>query len=175
MIRASRHVAALALSFALTTISAHAATIDLFTFNGPEIVGPLTASIPASPTPASSVAGVSFDLSGISATFEGNTLTGDVTFFTAGGAGGGGTIFTGPELFSGLVSSPTFILGTYSLSGMADLGNGGPELVTGTLTISQAGAVPEPLPVVMTGTGIFALMWILRRGRLHLHSSNLLC
>jgi hypothetical protein len=151
--------------------------MDLFTFNSPEISGPLTATIAASPTPASYVPGVSFDLSSISTSFEGNTLTGDVTFFTAGGGGGGGTDFSGPILFSGLVSSPTFLLGSFDLSGVADLGNGGPENVTGTLVISQStpGPVPEPMSLLLTGTGMLALVGIMWRRRAELRMSRVTC
>lgn len=163
MFRYSRHVAVLVLSTALTAVAAHAATLDTFTFNSPEITGALTATIAASPTPSSYVPGVSFLLSNVSATFEGNTFTGDVTFFTSGGAGGGGTTFTGPELFSGPTSAPTFLLGMFPLSGFADLGNGSPQDVTGVLTISQPSAVPEPLPLFMTGTGLLVLMVLLRK------------
>ena len=177
MPRISPCVAALALSIGLASAPAHAATMDLFTFNSPEITGPLTATIAASPTPASFVPGVSFDLTGISASFEGNTFTGDVTFFTAGGAGGGGTDFSGPILFSGSESDPTFLLGSFNLSGVADLGNGGPQDVTGTLIISQSspGPVPEPMPLALTGTGILAMSVILWRRRAELPTSRVTC
>jgi hypothetical protein len=172
MIRAAKCVAALALSFALAAVPAHATTLDLFSFTSPVITGPVTAFIPASPTPTSFVPGVSFDLSGVTATFEGNTFTGDVTFFSSGGAGGGGTKFNGPLLFSGPDSAPTFLLGSFPLSGIADIGNGGPQQISGTLTISQT---PEPLPVMMTGTGVFALLLVLRRRRSLLRSGERVC
>jgi hypothetical protein len=166
--------AALALSIALAPIAAHAATMDTFTFNSPEISGPLTATIAASPTPTSSVPGVSFDLSNVSASFEGNTFTGDVT---AGGAGGGGTDFSGPLLFSGAVTDPTFLLGNFNLSGMADLGNGGVQSVTGVLTISQSSSapVPEPLPLALTATGLIGLLGIVRLRRPEMHNANVRC
>ncbi|HEX9198414.1 MAG TPA: PEP-CTERM sorting domain-containing protein [Acidobacteriaceae bacterium] len=166
MLRFTKLLSVLVVSFALNATVARADTIDLFTFLSPQITGPLTASISASPTPSSTVAGTSFTLSSVSATFEGQTLTGPVTFFTAGGAGGGGTIFSGPLLFSGPVTSPTFLLGTFTLSGLADLGNGGLQTVTGSLTISQLpGAVPEPSPLALTltGAGILAAMLFLHR------------
>ncbi len=171
-------VAALALSIGLASVSAHAATMDTFTFISPEIEGPLTATIAASPTPASFTPGVSFDLTNISASFEGNTFTGDVTFFTAGGAGGGGTDFAGPILFTGSVSDPTFLLGSFNLTGFADLGNdGGPQNVTGTLTISLAtpGPVPEPMPLALTATGMLAMAGILWRRRAGLSPSQVNC
>jgi len=176
MLRPSRFVAALAVSLALGSAAARAATIDLFTFTSPQITGSLLASIAASPTPASFVSGTSFTLNPITVTFEGNTLSGPVTFFTAGGAGGGGAIFSGPKLFSGPESAPTFNLGTFALSGFTDIGDG-PELVTGQLTISAAPtpAVPEPLPLALAGTGILGLVEILRRRRLALLEGEIHC
>jgi hypothetical protein len=170
-----RYVAALALSVALNALPARAATMDLFTFSSPQITGAVTASIDASPVPSSSISGVSFTLSSVSASFEGTTFTGPVTFLNAGGAAGGGVTFGGPVLFSGSDAAPTFLLGSFTLSGVADLGNGGPENVTGLLTISQPGAVPEPLPLALTGTGIFTLVAILRRRHTELRSADISC
>lgn len=176
MLRYAKFAAAIVLSLALGTGAARAASIDIFTFTSPEIVGTLTTSIASSPTPASFVSGVSFDVSNVSLVFEGTPLTGTATFFTAGGAGGGGVVFNGPLLFSGPVSAPTFNLGTFTLSGIADLGNGGPESVTGTLTISAASpTVPEPLPLALTGTGMLALFEILRRRRAALRTGEIHC
>lgn len=175
--RYANYAAALALALGMYAVPSHAAVIDLFTFNSAQITGPLTASIAASPTPSSFVNGVSFSLSGVSATFEGNTLTGPVTFFDAGGAGGGGTTFTGPKLFTGPDSAPTFLLGTFGLSGVADLGNGGPQTVTGQLTISQPqpGPVPEPLPLALTATGLLGLAGIMHKRRAELRSAHIHC
>lgn len=86
---------------------------------------------------------------------------GDVTFFVAGGAGGGGALFGGETLFTGPVNAPTFRLGTFSLSGNADLGDGTVP-VTGQLTISSSN-VPEPWTLATTGTGILGLVNLLRR------------
>jgi hypothetical protein len=78
-------------------------------------------------------------------------------------------------LFSGPVSAPTFNLGTFALSGFTDIGDG-PELVTGQLTISAAApAVPEPLPLALTGTGILGLFEILRRRRSELRTGEINC
>lgn len=176
MLRSAKLAAVMGLSIALGTGAAHAAGIDIFTFNSPQIMGTLTTSIPSSPTPSAFVPGVSFDLSNISLIFEGTPLTGTATFFTAGGAGGGGVVFNGPLLFSGPVSAPTFNLGTFTLSGVADLGNGGPQAVTGTLNIAAApSSVPEPLPLALTGTGILGLLEILRRRQSALRSGEIHC
>ena len=173
MLRNAYTLAAFGLALSLGAVSAHAATLDTFTFVSPAINGPLTASLAASPTPSSFVPGVSFTLNA-SVTFEGDTLSGPVTFYTAGGAGGGGSTFSGPVLFSGPVSAPTFLLGTYTLSGMGDLGEGN-QLITGQLTISQPNPVPEPAPIAMTITGVLGLAEVLRRRRQELRSVDIHC
>lgn len=161
-----RVLSSLALSAALSSVPACAATMDLFTFTSPQITGPLSVSLLASPIPVSSIPGTSFTLTA-TASFEGNTFTGPVTFLNAGGASGGGVTFNGPVLFSGTDANPTFLLGSFNLSGNADLGNvGGVQPVTGTLVISQVSAVtPEPESLALTATGILGLWIYLRRRR----------
>jgi len=168
----TRSLYALAVSVALSAVPAHAATMDLFTFTSPQITGPLTVTLPASPVPTSFVTGTSFTISA-TASFEGNTFTGPVTFLNAGGASGGGSTFTGPVLFSGTDASPTFNLGSFNLSGSADLGNiGGVQPVTGTLVISQiAGVTPEPAPFALLATGILGLVGFAGHRKL-LHSQS---
>jgi hypothetical protein len=141
--------------------------MDLFTFQVSGLPGTGTASILASPTPVSFVPGVSFDLSNVSATYLGSTFTGDVTFFTAGGAAGQGATLGGDTLFTGLVSDPTFRLGTFSLFGDVDLGDG-PMPVSGEVTITQpaVGTVPDPSSLALLGTGALGLVEVVRRRRL---------
>jgi len=171
-----RTLSALAISAALSAIPAHAATMDLFTFTSPVITGPLTTTLDASPTPSSFTPGVSFTVNG-SVTFEGNTLSGPITFLNAGGASGGSTTFNGPVLFSGPDANPTFLLGTFNLSGNADIGNGGVQPITGTLVISQASTppIPEATPLVLTGTGILGLIGYLRRRHRELRHADIYC
>jgi PEP-CTERM motif len=172
----TRSLSALALSVALSAIPAHAATMDLFTFTSPQITGPLTVTLLASPTPDSFVPNTSFTVTA-SANFEGTTLTGPITFLNSGGASGGGTTFTGPILFSGPDANPTFLLGTFNLRGNADLGNGGIQAVTGVLNITQVGStppVPEPETLALTGTAVFGLIGYLRR-RHRVRTSDVCC
>jgi hypothetical protein len=123
------------------------------------------------------MANTSFTLTG-TVTFEGNTFSGPVTFLSSGGASGGGATFTGPILFSGPVANPTFLLGTFTLSGNADIGNGGVQPVTGTLVISQASTtppIPEPTPLALTATGILGLVGYLRRRYTELRHADISC
>ncbi|HKO19747.1 MAG TPA: PEP-CTERM sorting domain-containing protein, partial [Acidobacteriaceae bacterium] len=109
--------------------------------------------------------------------FEGNTFSGPVTFLNSGGASGGGNTFTGPVLFSGPDANPTFLLGTFTLSGNADIGNGGVQPITGTLVISQASTppIPEPTPLVLTGTGLLGLLGYLRLRHRELRHAEICC
>lgn len=135
----------------------------LFTFTG--FGDTATASLQTSPIPSSFVLGTSFTLPNISALVDGDIYSGAVTFYTAsagGGASGQGAMFGGPQLFTGLTSAPTFLPGSYTLSGTADLGDG-PEAITGSLTISQPSAVPEPSSMILLGTGALGLVGVVRR------------
>ena len=162
-----RSVSILAASVVLGAASARAATMDLFTFTSPQVDGPITVTLPASPTPSLFTPNTSFTIDG-SVIFEGSTLSGPITFLNAGGATAAGTTFNGPILFSGPDANPTFLLGTFNLSGNADLGNGAIQSVTGTLVISQApiiAPIPEPAELALTSTGIAGLIGCLRRRR----------
>jgi hypothetical protein len=150
--------------------------MDVFTFTSPVITGPLTTTLPASPTPDSFVANTSFTVTG-TVTFEGNTLSGPITFLNSGGASGGGVTFTGPVLFSGPDANPTFLLGTFTLSGNADIGNGGVQPITGTLVISQETTppIPEPSSLGLVGTGALGLLGYLRRKHHELRHTHISC
>ena len=172
-----RSISALAVSLALSALPVRAASLDLFTFTSPVITGPLTTTLDASPTPTSFTPGVSFTVNG-TVTFEGNTLSGPISFLNSGGASGGGTTFTGPVLFSGPDANPTFLLGMFNLSGNADIGNGGVQPVSGVLVISQATTtppVPEPDTIALTGIGVLGLVVYLRRRRRELRHAWVRC
>ena len=82
----------------------------------------------------------SFTFENESFVFNGADVTGGIKFFTNGGLGGfdlqlsGGTeVFTGPQLFTGPTSDPSFLTGIFALSQGT------------TVTISEvSAAVPEP-------------------------------
>jgi hypothetical protein len=160
-----RPISAIAISVVLSALPAHAASLDTFSFTSPVITGPLTTTLDASPTPTSFIPGVSFTVDG-TVSFEGNTLNGPITFLNSGGASGGGTTFSGPLLFSGPDANPTFLPGSFNLSGNANIGNGGVQSISGVLVISPAATtspVPEPTSLALTGTGILGFIGYLRR------------
>jgi hypothetical protein len=162
-------ILAAALLGGLPAVAAHASTMDLFTFSLVGMPGTGTATLPASPTPSSMVNGVSFTINNLATTYDGTPLSGAVTFLAAGGAEGGGFVFTGPLLFSGTVADPTFNLGTFALHGMPDLGSG-PVATTADLSITSmsspgipSAATPEPASLALVGTAALGLAGIVRR------------
>jgi hypothetical protein len=149
---------------------AGASPLDLFTIIG----GGNTVSftLPGSPTPTGTDAACpanlppEFCISGVTATVNGVTETGDVVeFFDISQLGGlallsGGAFpplvdTIGAQLYSGPVTSPTFLLGTFDQTSFLDGG-------AITVTISQ---VPEPVSLVLLGSGVLGGVGFLRRRR----------
>lgn len=163
MPRLRRMLLSAALLGAFSSVGAYAATMDVFTFSLSGVPGTGTATLPASPVP-SSVSSTSFVLSGVSGTYDGSTFSGDVTFYTTGGAMGDGFTFSGLPLFTGPVSSPTFTPGIYVLTGSPDLGDG-PVPVTVNLTIAAvpAATTPEPASLALVGTAALGFAFLLHR------------
>lgn len=156
--------AALALSV-VPALAAHADTLDLFSFtlNGSSAVG--TATIAASPAATSVMSGTSFTVASVTASYDGDTFSGPVTFLNSGGVEADGFTFTGPELFNNSDTAPTFNLGTFPLAGNIDIGNG-PMAISGSVTITQLASTaptPEPATLGLVGTAALGLAGIVRR------------
>ena len=164
---ARRSIGALALAAALVATSPARAATYLFT-----ITGNKTASftLDSSPVPSTSDQ-FGFTLSSVSGTFEGSSMTFDLTFWllsASGGmdlnpsGGGGGLSTQGDQLFSGSQSNPTFLTGTFPLS---TFGSDNDRLYS--LTISDLpDAVPEPATWLMMVVGFAAIGFSQTRARL---------
>jgi len=129
-----------------------------------------TFSLPNNPTP-SSVGANFFQLDNISVMVSGvGTFTGNIDFFDTAGGGGAGSgvdVLHGPQLFSGSLSDPTMLTGSFMLSGTITPDPDGPVPVSGTLMASSAPTpvVPEPSSGLLffTGVGTIAGALELRR------------
>ena len=119
--------------------------------------------LPGSPVPAIGdvTPGIAFVLNNIPVSENGGPPTPGSFMFFSSLSGGLDLNFGsalpinagGPQLYSGLESNPTFLLGTFQLTDYAiDTENGLP----GTLVVSSA-QVPEPLPLVLLGIGFMVL------------------
>jgi hypothetical protein len=172
MMRASKCNTRLILSFALTTVSAYATTIDFAALRTPEATNSLSASNSVPPSTASSIPDVLPDPSAVSATFEDIAASGEPTYFATSDEG---MRLIDPDLFSSLESVPEFSPEEYFVDVIAGFGIGGPQQQAATQTSPQSGPVPEPSSAVMTGTSILVLMWAQRKRRSHLRSGAILC
>ena len=129
-----------------------------------------TFSLPNNPTP-SSVGSDFFQLNNISVMVMGvGRFTGNIDFFDTSGGGGAGSgvdVLHGPQLFSGSLSDPMMLTGSFVLSGAVTPDADGPIPISGTLvaTSTPPPAVPEPSSGLLffTGVGTIAGALELRR------------
>jgi hypothetical protein len=151
-------VAAAALA---ATFTAHA---DTLTFSSAGTT--FTFTLPSSPVPSASSAGVGFEVDGVTASGPSGTQSIDVAFYDNPGsvinggfgyAGFGSVDFSsGPQVFTGTEADPSFLTGVFNL---IDTSTGAQT----TLTITGDSPVPEPSTFALLGTGILGLAGATRR------------
>ncbi len=163
----SRFFAVVLLSSACGPLLHASPLMDNFVFQGGGVTA--TFMLPSSPTPSFSDPDNFFEIPNITTSAGGETVSGPVDFFTqvdGGGAAWTNADLSGPQLFSGPTDAPTFLLGSFLLSGTYDLGDG-PTPISGTLTISPgmpvSTSIPEPGSWLLLGTGTMASLASIRR------------
>jgi hypothetical protein len=172
---------ALVTSALTLTLTAHADPMDLFTFNFPanELSIDFSVIIPASPAPApvpspfGSLCStgcfpvVVNDSPGISTVYffdDGGSQTSIryVSYLSGPNLGPPGqpqayTHIFAPNLFSGPITGPTFLTGTFDATYFTF--SGGPQFFAGTITIEPvATSTPEPSTLDLLTTGTFGLI-----------------
>lgn len=147
-----------------TAISAAALAASSPAFAGPvlfNITGPnaISFTVDQSPTPDFSSTSF-FALYSVLTTVNGVTSSGEIDFDPGGSFKVAGYTFgASVDLFSGTTTSPTFLIGNYTLEGFH------PDATGYSLSISQVAAVPEPATWTMLLVGFGAIGFAIRRRR----------
>ena len=143
---------------------AHADTLnDYFQVTDGATGNVYTFTLPASPTPTG-VGSNDFWITDVPVSTNGNAYVNESVYFIQLATGGlgiqipGGFFFDeGPQLFTGTLSNPTFVPGTYTVN--ADNAPQNPA-DNGTVAISP---VPEPSTLALIGTGVLGIAGAVRR------------
>ena len=154
-------------------LAAHAATVDIFTLDDG-----ITFSVPL-PLVGGNITAHDFFIPFIyQANVDGKPRTGELDLFDSSFGGGftfiyfhpGGqtNIYTsGPQLFSGPITNPTILTGTFYLTEHFNF-DGQPIEWVDTLTITQSPpspSAPEPSTILLLTTGSLGLVSAIRRRR----------
>jgi hypothetical protein len=164
--RSMQYAAVAVMFLGLTSaMQAQADSIDSFVYESGG--NTFTWELPSSPvvTPGNASPGNSFTLLDVSVSENGGTAAvGTMDFFSdPGGLGNGGIDFfvgnffylinaTGPQVYSGPETSPTFLIGTFN--SFTEYGNGFVGVPGGTLQISKVVPEPSALLLLVLGLGL---------------------
>jgi hypothetical protein len=157
-----RHVVRLALLaiLAASTFAAHADTFN-YSYVGTGFYSSFSFSVPSSPTLLTDVGANSFVIVEVPIIVDGSPLNAGVGFYD-GEIQVGGIDYdvnpTGTALFSGNPSTPTLLLGVFSVT--QDATRAGGVLTVTDLTPTS---VPEPSTLMLLGTGIIGIAGMARR------------
>ena len=128
-------------------------------------------SAPASPIPSTTDTVNQFSLDNVTFDVDGVPSMGDIYFYTS--AVGGGLevvdgIFmlplvsqTGPQVFTGAVTAPTFLPGNFSLQAYGD-----GSVFDGNFSLTilpDMTATPEPASLLLVGSGLLSITSVIRR------------
>jgi len=149
---------------AVLALAAAPAQADTFQFS---LTGDYTASWQLDSMPAvdEGSSGLAFLVTNVQGSFPGSATGTSSGFFFRNTSYGGGFVLldpelavTGAQLYTGDESSPTFTLGTFSLTNQFGAG-------AYTLTVTDVTAVPEPtnIALLLGGLGLFGTMAARRR------------
>ncbi|WP_081668621.1 PEPxxWA-CTERM sorting domain-containing protein [Sphingomonas phyllosphaerae] len=155
-----RFIAAAALAGTIVAMPASAAPF-FFDFVSKDPAESVSFTLDSDPTP-SNVYGTYFQILGVPQKTWAGVSTGRLNFFSGSGQGGflseySGASTAGTVLFSGTLSKPSFIAGTYNLRGFGSSSGG-------SLTITNlAASVPEPASWMMMILGFGVVGYAMRR------------
>jgi PEP-CTERM motif len=138
-------------------------------------IGTLTWTMLASPTVDTLLpgyaSGVSFEVDGVNATDQGNNSRNPVSIVFYSGSQGGGFVISGqayasaygPQIYTGVESAPTFILGNdIAFTDYSTSSDGVPSSLSITC-VECVAPVPEPESYAMLLTGLGLLGFMARR------------